>query len=69
MSGAGKFVVYGFFLVLAVILLRNAAGTVGIMLAGGTESDNLVHALEGAGQKPANKGSFKTGKTSISLGG
>ena len=51
---------------IVVAMLRNAAGTVGIILAGGTEANGLASTLSGAGIK-ANTGSFSAGGTSIKL--
>ena len=58
---------YIFLLLLAVAMLRNAAGTVGILLAGGTEANNLAGTLSGQGMK-SNTGSFSFGGTSVKLG-
>ena len=50
-----------------VAMLRNAAGTTGIILAGGTEANGLASTLSGSGIK-SNTGSFSAGGTSIKLG-
>lgn len=57
---------YLFLIILAGILLRNAAGSVAFMLAGGQAGTNLIGALEG----PAvtNKGTFTFGGNKVSLG-
>ena len=58
------------YVIIAVIvagMLKNAAGSVGIILAGGTEANNILGTLEG-GKGTSTKGSFSTGGTSIKLG-
>ncbi len=58
------------YVIIAIIvagMLKNAAGAVGIILAGGTEFQNIAGTLEG-GAGTSTKGSFSTGKTSIKLG-
>ena len=60
-----SWMMYLFLVLLAGILLRNAAGAIGLMLAGGTTGTNLVNALEG----PAvtNRGSFTFGGNKVTL--
>jgi len=58
---------YLFLLLIALAMLRNAAGTVGILLAGGTEANNLAGTLSGQGIK-ANTGTFSFGGANVKLG-
>jgi hypothetical protein len=57
---------YVFLLLLVGLMLRNAAGSVGIILAGGTQANQLAGTLGGQGIK-ANKGSFSFGGTKVNL--
>lgn len=63
----GSIWMYLFLLFIVLAMLRNAAGSVGIILAGGTEANNLASTLSGAGIK-ANTGSFSFGGNSVKLG-
>lgn len=65
--GKHSWIMYVFLLILAVILLKNAAGSVALMLAGGSATGGLITALEGPAPK-SSKGSFKFGKTAVTLG-
>lgn len=56
---------YLFLLILAGILLRNAAGTIGLMLAGGSAGSQFVGTLEGPAK--STHGSFRFGKNSVSI--
>lgn len=57
---------YLFLIILAGIILRNAAGSVAFMLAGGQTGTNLIGALEGpAGNQ---KGTFSFGGNKVTLG-
>lgn len=59
-------VMYLFIVLLAGVMLRNAAGAVGLMLAGGQVGTNFVGALEGpAGNQ---KGTFTFGANKVVLG-
>jgi len=58
---------YLFLLILAGILLRNAAGSVGLMLAGGNVASGFVTALEGPATA-STKGSFSFGTNRVTLG-
>jgi hypothetical protein len=69
MSSKGRVAMYLFLIILAGLLLHNAAGSVGILLAGGAESDALVAGLEGNTKTASNKGTFSVGGTKIKLGG
>lgn len=60
-----SWVMYVFLLLLAGVLLKNAAGTVGIMLAGSQAGGNIATALEGT--PTSNKGSFSFGNTKVNL--
>lgn len=64
----GKFGLYILLVILAVVLVRNAAGVVAILLGGGAEANAFANTLEGGTKKTSNKGTFKTGSTSIKLG-
>lgn len=58
-------------IVAAVILaiLRNAAGAVGIILAGGSEGGDIINTLAGGNGPHASTGKFTTsGGTQIKLG-
>lgn len=66
--GKHSWVMYVLLIILAGVLLKNAAGSVAILLAGGSEAKGLVNALEGAGAKNTSKGSFAFGGTKFSLG-
>lgn len=68
MSKEGKIFMYFFLIVLAGLLLHNAAGSVGILLAGGAEANALTKTLEGNTKTQANTGSFSVGSTKIKLG-
>ena len=50
-----------------VAMLKNAAGSVGIIMAGGAEGANLIGALQG-GAGTATKGTFSTKTGAIKLG-
>ena len=54
-------------LLIVLAMLRNAAGSVGILLAGGQETNNILGTLSGQGMK-SNTGSFSFGGTSVKLG-
>lgn len=61
-----SWIMYVILLMFAVVVLKNAAGSIGLILAGGQAGGNLATALEGpAGQS---KGSFSFGGTSVKLG-
>lgn len=62
----GTWIWYVFLLILAGILVRNAAGSVALLLAGGNVSGGIIGALEGPASSP--KGSFSFGNTKIALG-
>lgn len=66
--GKHSWVMYVLLIILAGVLLKNAAGSVAILLAGGSETKDLVNALEGSGSAKASKGSFSFGGNKISLG-
>lgn len=66
--GKHTWVMYVLLIILAGVLLKSAAGTVAILLAGGSEAKDIVNALEGSGSKATSKGSFSFGSTRISLG-
>lgn len=63
----GSIWMYLFLLFIALAMLRNAAGAVGIILAGGTEANSLAGTLSGQGIK-SQKGSFTFGGNKVSLG-
>ena len=65
-KGGGWFM-YVILAVIVVAMLRNAAGTVGIILAGGSESNAILGTLSGQGIK-SNTGTFSAGGTNIKLG-
>lgn len=52
---------YVFLLILAVILVRNAAGTVGVLLGGSSAGTGVITALQGPTTGGASKGSFNLG--------
>lgn len=54
-------VMYVALLILAVIMVRNAAGTVGVLLGGSAASASLITALQGPTTGGASKGSFNLG--------
>lgn len=57
---------YLFLVLLVGIMLRNAPGAIGLMLAGGQTGSNLVGALQGpAGNQ---KGTFTFGGNKVVLG-
>lgn len=58
---------YAFLLILAVILVKNAAGTVGVLLGGGGASTGIITALQGPMNGNASKGTFSTGNTQFTL--
>lgn len=58
-------IMYLLLIIFAGVLLRNAAGSVALLLAGGNAGSGLVQALEGPAT--TNKGTFKFGTTSVSL--
>jgi hypothetical protein len=64
--GKHTWVMYAFLLILAGVLLRNAAGSVALLLAGGETGKGLVNALEGP--SVSTKGTFRFGGTTVSLG-
>lgn len=66
--GKHSWVMYVLLIILAGVLLKNAPGSVALLLAGGTETRGLVNALEGSGAKANTKGSFSFGGNKISLG-
>lgn len=69
MSKTGQVIMW--LIVAAVILaiLRNAAGAVGVILAGGSESADILNTLAGGSGPHASKGKFTTsGGTKIQLG-
>lgn len=68
MSKTAQIVMWLIVAAVVVAMLKNAAGTVGIMLAGGTETANILGTLEGTGTKQNSTGTFKSGTTSIKLG-
>lgn len=58
------------YVIIAIIvagMLKNAAGAVGIIIAGGSEFNSIANTLEG-GKGTSTKGSFSTGGSSIKLG-
>ena len=57
---------YLFLVILAGIILRNAAGATAFMLAGGQAGTNFVGALEGP--SVASKGTFTFGGNRVTLG-
>ncbi len=57
---------YVFLLLLVGLMLRNAAGTVGILVGGGGVANQLAGTLGGQGIK-ANTGGFSAGGNSVSL--
>lgn len=61
-----SWVMYLFIIVLAGVLLKNAAGSVGLILAGGNAAEGFVGALQGPAT--TSKGSFKFGSTSFTVG-
>lgn len=67
MSNVTKWLMYSLVALIIVALLRNPAGSVALMLAGGTEANALAGTLSGSGIK-AQKGSFTAGTTKISVG-
>ncbi len=57
------------YVIIAIIvagMLKNAAGAVGIIIAGGSEFQQIAGTLEGSAV--STKGSFSTGKNTIKLG-
>lgn len=66
--GKHSWIMYVLLIILAGVLLRSAAGSVAILLAGGSETKDLINALEGTGAKTTSKGRFSFGGTKISLG-
>jgi glutamate/tyrosine decarboxylase-like PLP-dependent enzyme len=58
---------YLFLLFIVLAMLRNAAGAVGIILAGGSQANSLAGTLSGQGIK-ANTGSFSFAGNSVKLG-
>ena len=58
---------YLFLLLIVLAMLRNAAGSVGIILAGGSQANSVLGTLSGQGIK-ANTGSFSFGGNSVKLG-
>lgn len=60
-------IMYVFLIILAVVLLKNAAGSVALLLAGGNTASGVIGALEGP-PGGTSKGSFKFGNTAVSLG-
>lgn len=69
MSKTGQVIMW--LIVAAVILaiLRNAAGAVGVILAGGSESADILNTLAGGNGPRASHGKFTTqGGTKIQLG-
>lgn len=65
---SGHIVMYGFLAIIAVVLLKNAAGSIGLFLAGDKFGTDIIGALEGSGTANTSKGSFSFGGTKISLG-
>lgn len=59
-------VMYLFLIILAGVLLRNAAGSTALILAGGSAGTGLVNALQGP--SVSSKGNFAFGGTSVQLG-
>ena len=57
---------YIFLLLLVGLMLRNAAGTVGILVGGGGVTNQLFGTLSGQGIK-ANSGTFSAGGNSVKL--
>jgi hypothetical protein len=67
-KGGGWFM-YVILAVIVLAMLRNAAGAVGIILAGSSGGTGLINALSGANDtKRASSGTFSSGGTSIKLG-
>lgn len=64
--GKHTWIMYVFLIIFAGVLLRNAAGSVALMLAGGNAGEGLIKALQGPAG--SNKGSFYFGGTSVKLG-
>lgn len=69
MSKTGKIIMALILAAVVVAILRNAAGAVGILLAGGTEANATLSTLEGGTKHVNNKGTFTAGGTKIHLGG
>lgn len=67
MSNVSKWVMALIIGFVVIGLVKNAAGTVGIMLAGGTEINAIGGTLSG-GKPSATKGTFQSGSTRIKLG-
>lgn len=63
--GKHSWIMYLFIIILAGVLLRNAAGSVALMLAGGTAGTGLIGALEGPAT--TSKGSFTFGGNKVTL--
>lgn len=61
-----SWVMYVFLAIIAGIMLRNAAGTIGIMLATGTTGTGIIGALEGP--SVAQKGTFSFGGNQVKIG-
>jgi hypothetical protein len=64
--GKHSWIMYLFVIILLGVLLKNAAGSVGLILAGGSAATGFVSALQGPAT--TSKGSFKFGSTSFTLG-
>lgn len=64
--GKHSWIMYVLLIILIGVLLKNAAGSVALLLAGGSTGEGLIKALEGPGT--TSKGSFTFGSTSVKLG-
>lgn len=65
--GKHSWVMYVALIIIVGLLLRNAAGSVGLMLAGGQAGGQLIGALEGPASSKG--GYFSFGNTSFNLRG
>ncbi len=62
-----SWVMYLFLIILAGVLLRNAPGSVALMLAGGNTAGGVIGALEGPASANQ-KGTFEFGTNKVTLG-
>lgn len=69
MSNVSKWVMVALIGFIIIGLVKNAAGTTAVLVAGGGEFNALGKTLSGGGGKAHNTGKFSTKTGSISLGG